>query len=203
MGPGLPSGDLREQDDPPVEMHAGDAFEVPTHRRWRAPLTGLVFFSDRPLSESVPPSHVLVPLDGSPLADEALTHALGTFECPITVLNVVTPVDTEMSEGGVLEPDDQRHTVARKRARRLIEQAEDRAAGEGRTINTTVETGDPVETILSYVDDQNIDHVVMGGHGGQRGQLTRRLLGTVSTAVVGEAPVTVTVVRSGREGFNP
>jgi nucleotide-binding universal stress UspA family protein len=37
------------------------------------------------------PSHVLVPLDGSPLADEALTQALELFDCRVTVLNVVTP----------------------------------------------------------------------------------------------------------------
>ncbi len=36
----------------------------------------------------------------------------------------------------------------------------------------------------------------MGGHGGTRNEIARRLLGTVATAVVSEAPVTVTVVRS-------
>ncbi len=46
------------------------------------------------------PSHVLVPLDGSPLADAALTHAFSVFECPVTVLNVVTRLDSGMSEGG-------------------------------------------------------------------------------------------------------
>jgi len=35
----------------------------------------------------------------------------------------------------------------------------------------------------------------MGGHGGERSALARRLLGTVATTVVAEAPVTVTVVR--------
>ncbi len=54
--------------------------------------------------EHMPLSHVLVPLDGSPLADEALTYAMDTFDCRITVLNVVAPLDTGMSERGVLEP---------------------------------------------------------------------------------------------------
>ena len=141
------------------------------------------------------PSHVLVPLDGSPLADEALVHALSVFECPVTVLNVVTPLDASMSEGGVLEPDEKRQRSARKRADRLVERAETEAASRDRTIETAVETGDPAETILAYVDEHDVDHVVMGGHGGERSEITRRLLGTVATAVVGEAPVTVTVVR--------
>lgn len=141
------------------------------------------------------PTHVLVPLDGSPLADEALTQALAIFDCRITVLNVVTPLDTRMSEGGVLEPSEQRRAAARERADRLIDRAEERTAADGRTIETAVETGDPAETILEYVEDHDVDHVVMGGHGGERGELARRLLGTVATAVVGEAPVTVIVVR--------
>lgn len=140
-------------------------------------------------------SHVLVPLDGSPLASEALDHALATFDCRVTVLNVVTPLDAEMSEGGVLEPGEERQAAARRRADRLIEEARSRAAVRDRTIETAVETGDPAETVLAYVRDYDVDHVVMGGHGGERGDLARRLLGTVATAVVGEAPVTVTVVR--------
>jgi nucleotide-binding universal stress UspA family protein len=141
------------------------------------------------------PAHVLVPLDGSPLADEALAHALAVFDCRITVLNVVTPLDTTMSEGGILETDDQRQAAARERADELIERATTQAAAKERTIETAVMTGDPAEAILAYVEEQDVDHVVMGSHGDDRSQLTRRLLGTVATAVVGEAPVTVTVVR--------
>ena len=141
------------------------------------------------------PSHVLVPLDGSPLADEALRQALDLFDCRVTVLNVVTPIDGAMSEGGVLEPDEDRRETARDRADRVVDQARTQATEAGRTIETVVETGDPAETILEYVSAHDVDHVVMGGHGGDRHGLARRLLGTVATSVVGEAPVTVTVVR--------
>jgi nucleotide-binding universal stress UspA family protein len=141
------------------------------------------------------PSHVLVPLDGSPLADEALVHALDTFDCRVTVLNVVTPLDEGMSEGGVLGADPKREADARQRAERLVERAERRAADADRTVETAVETGDPAETILAFVEDNDVDQVVMGGHGGERHEIARRLLGTVATSVVSEAPVTVTVVR--------
>ena len=141
------------------------------------------------------PEHVLVPLDGSPLADDALVHALDTFDCRVTVLNVVTPLDSSMSEGGVLEPGEQRRESARERADDLVDRAEERAAEADRSVETAVETGDPAETIIEYAEGHAVDHIVMGGHGGDRGELTRRLLGTVATAVLGEAPVTVTVVR--------
>jgi nucleotide-binding universal stress UspA family protein len=143
----------------------------------------------------MPPTHVLVPLDGSPLADDALTHAVETFDCPVTVLNVVTPLDSSMSEGGIVGGDDSRREAARERATDLVETARRRTAEADRTLETAVETGDPAETILAYVDDHDVDHVVMGGHGGSRNELVSRLLGTVATTVVSEAPVTVTVVR--------
>lgn len=141
------------------------------------------------------PSHVLVPLDGSPLADDALAHALATYDCRVTVLNVVTPLDSSMSEGGVLGADESREEHGRRRADRLIDEATAAAEGKGRTVEPAVESGDPGDTILEYVAEHDVDLVVMGSHGGERSDIVRRLLGTVATKVVGEAPVTVTVVR--------
>ena len=153
------------------------------------------YFRLRAEPDRMAPSNVLVPLDGSPLSDDALAHALETFDCPVTVLNVVTPLDASMSEGGILEPDEDRRDEARERANDLVTAAERRAEDAGRSVDVIVETGNPAEVILDYVEANDVDHVVMGGHGGERSGLTRRLLGTVATAVVGEAPVTVTVVR--------
>ncbi|WP_299335112.1 universal stress protein [Haloplanus sp.] len=141
------------------------------------------------------PSHVVVPLDGSPLADEALRQALELFECRITVLNVVTPIDAGMSEGHALAPDADRREAARERATGVVERARAHAAEADRVVETAVETGDPAGVILAYVEQHDVDHVVLGGHGGERGAIARRVLGTVATAVVGGAPVTVTVVR--------
>jgi nucleotide-binding universal stress UspA family protein len=142
------------------------------------------------------PSHVLVPLDGSPLAEDALRHAIAVHGCRITVLNVVTPIEAGMSEGNVLETDEEREEKARKRAENLVEDAKEETDTEEES-ETTVEVvrGDPAEEILDRVEESDIDHVVMGSHGGERGALTRRLLGTVSSKVVSEAPVSVTVVR--------
>jgi nucleotide-binding universal stress UspA family protein len=141
------------------------------------------------------PSHVLVPLDGSPLAESALTHALETYDCEITVLNVVTPIGSSMIEGGIREDDEERRAEAESRAKGLIKDARDRAAEHGQDVETAIETGDPAETILGYVEDRDVDHVVMGGHGGDLDGLVSRLLGTVATTVVSEAPCSVTVVR--------
>lgn len=142
------------------------------------------------------PSHVLVPLDGSPLAEDALRHALAVHGCRVTVLNVVTPIEAGMSEGSVLVTDDERREEARRRAEELVDDAkkETDAETEAET-EVDVMRGEPAETILEHAEENDVDHIVMGSHGGERGALTRRLLGTVSTKVVSEAPVSVTVIR--------
>ncbi len=147
------------------------------------------------------PTHVLVPLDGSPLSEDALAYALRTFEGPITVLNVVTPLDAGMSEGGLLRTDDERERLAHERAERLVTNASEQSADsaserDDRPVETAVESGDPAETILAYAERADVDQIVMGGHGSDPTPLPKRLLGTVATTVVAEAPITVTVVRS-------
>jgi nucleotide-binding universal stress UspA family protein len=143
----------------------------------------------------MPPANVLVPLDGSPLADEALSHALETFDCGITVLNVLTPIGSGMSESGVRERGDERLREAEARAEAVVARATERAGGYDGEIRTVIETGDPAEVVLAFIEGNDVDHVVMGGHGGESNGLVSRLLGTVATKVVSEAPVTVTVVR--------
>jgi nucleotide-binding universal stress UspA family protein len=140
------------------------------------------------------PERVLVPLDGSPLADEALEHALVVFpDAAFAVLNVITPVDAGMSEGGVLEPDEERRTHARERAEAFVDRAERRVSESDTPVEVVVESGDPATAILEYVDEGGIDHVVMGGHG--RSDLAARFLGSVATSVVTRSSVPVTVVR--------
>ena len=63
-----------------------------------------------------------------------------------------------------------------------------------------VEADAPAERILAYVEDQDIDLIVMGTHG-RRG-LSRVLLGSVTEAVVRRAPCPVFVVRSDEEAVS-
>ncbi len=141
------------------------------------------------------PTHVLVPLDGSPLAEKALKHALSVFDCQITVLSITPALDAGMAEGTLLEREGRRETAAEERTAQVISSARADVSKAEQPIETVCKNGNPAEEILEYVAETDVDHIVMGGHGGESGRLTRRLLGTVSTAVVGEAPVSVTVVR--------
>ncbi|MFW6385215.1 MAG: universal stress protein [Halodesulfurarchaeum sp.] len=137
--------------------------------------------------------HVLVPLDGSPLAEKALELALETFDGPVTVLSVLTPLDAGMSESGVLERSDSDASSRDSRAERVVDAVLARTDANDRHVEIVLETGQPAETILGYVDEHDVDHVVIGGHGGELGTVAR-IVGTVAIEVVTESPVPVTVV---------
>jgi nucleotide-binding universal stress UspA family protein len=138
---------------------------------------------------------VLVPIDGSPQSVHALDHALAYFpDADVTALYVIDPIDavyvTEF-EGPIFSGD--WVSGARERANQVLENAAGRADAVGRELTTTVEVGRPNRIILEYIDEHDIDHVVMGSHG--RTGLSRIVLGSVSERIMRRSPVPVTVVR--------
>lgn len=142
--------------------------------------------------------HVLVPLDGSEPSWGALDHAIETYAGDrISVLHVVDPSAGSYAgaEGGYYDPV--AFDRARERGENRCSEARERleAAGAlGETeFETAVEVGGTSRTILEYVDDHDVDHVVMGSHG--RSGISRILIGSVAETVTRRAPVPVTIVR--------
>ena len=52
-----------------------------------------------------------------------------------------------------------------------------------------------LHALIELAARHDVDHIAIGGHGDDPSGLLERLLGTVATTVVAEAPITVTVVR--------
>lgn len=139
------------------------------------------------------PDHVLVPTLGRPREDEALAYALETFSgADVTLLAVVTPLDAPLSEGGVLERDEDRADGARENATRLLASIDDPSPTDRVRIETA--EGRPGTVVPQYATDHDIDQVVMRGHDRASSGLLRRLLGRGIAGTVVERtdrPVTV------------
>lgn len=134
---------------------------------------------------------VLVPLDGSPQSTAALDHAVDRFpEATITLVHVVDPVEDDWDDPSTQAG--RRYETQKRAADRLFEDARARIP-EGLTVQTTTETGSPWREIVSYVEEHDVDHVVMGSHG--RDGASRLLLGSVAELVVRRSPAPVTVVK--------
>ncbi|WP_227377757.1 universal stress protein [Haladaptatus halobius] len=145
---------------------------------------------------------ILLPVDGSNRAEEAAEHGLQVAKlCDATVhvLYVVQPlqqstVDPAHELGPVSEADLEETRIAFEK---VGEQATAAIAETANQLDletvTAVQRGFADETILDYIDDHDIDLVVMGTHG--RTGLSRYFLGSVTERVIRSAPIPVLVLR--------
>lgn len=150
-------------------------------------------------------SRILVPLDGSKLAEKALAHAEGLAKSSGATVYLIMSMTRhhagEAAIGGGLEAD---QSVARAaELSRQLEEAEiqvaqqylDHAATDLKSsgLETVVEltTGPPHEHIIDYAKQHGVDLIVMSTHG--HGGLKRMLLGSTTDRVIrsGELPVLV------------
>jgi nucleotide-binding universal stress UspA family protein len=81
--------------------------------------------------------------------------------------------------------------------RALDEVREEAEAAGIESVEAVLGSGTPANAITTYVDDQDIDLVVVGTHG--RTGLDRYLIESVAENVVRMSPVPVLTVPSGRE----
>lgn len=137
--------------------------------------------------------HVLVPIDGSDPADEALNHALEQFpDASITAVYVMDPIDGATAWGPAGAEDWM--AAAEQRAEEILDAAASRGAEAGVELETDSVLGRPSRAIIDYADEHDVDHIVVGSHG--RDGVSRVLLGSVAEVVVRRSTVPVTVVRA-------
>lgn len=140
-------------------------------------------------------TRILVPMDDSAMAEQALEYAIETCVDPeITVLHVVGSATMMMGDAVSLALEDDVDAAARKRAEPVFERARGLAADHDTEIRTVVGVGDPVRAIVNRADEY--DTVVMGSHGEHSEDVTRGfLIGNVARKVFRRSPVPVTTVR--------
>lgn len=140
----------------------------------------------------VPLERLLVPLDGSAMAEAVLPHVrelARRFDATIHLFRAVQPLPMAISgvEGPHIET--QLRTVAREVASDYLSEVAVALVGEGFKVRMDVQEGYPAELILTRAEAMRADLVVMATHA--RMGLHRTLLGSVTDRVVraGEVPV--------------
>ncbi|EMA44967.1 universal stress protein [Halococcus saccharolyticus] len=152
------------------------------------------------MSEST--TQVLVPIDGSPRSERALDHALDMSDVTITVLTVIDPFDVDPLSPGLQSPtgvpgmpgySEEWYESAKADAEELHADARERATEDDLEVVSEIVFGRPARRIVTYAEDNDIDHIVIGNHG--REEFPHVLLGNTAESVVRRSPVNVTVVR--------
>jgi nucleotide-binding universal stress UspA family protein len=147
----------------------------------------------RARSQQVQPTyqHILVPLDGSELAEQVLPHvsalirpnytrvylisvlANGFSDRTITLLTS-SPPGLQISTTALSKAEVQLTTYMRRVAAALRER--------GATVNTTVKHGSPAEEILAHAAEVNVDLIGMTAHG--LSGVSRWMYGNVASKVL-------------------
>ena len=139
---------------------------------------------------------ILVPLDGSPLAELALAEALALSKLPnteVTLLQAVPPIEEVITVGLQQITLDQQWDLQEQQALGYLRSICGRSEWHGVQINVAVEMGRPAETILAFAEKHGFDRIVMSTHG--RTGLGRWVFGSVADKVLRAANTTVVLVR--------
>jgi len=135
---------------------------------------------------------VLVPIDGSEMADKALEYALEVHgDAEVTVLFVAGEPSPMMWKALSVAMDEDIGEAAQEHAEEIFEQARETAAEYDVELDTAVAMGSPAQQIVEQAED--FDAVVIGSHGGNL--QSRLFVGNVAERVFKRSPVPVTVVR--------
>ena len=143
---------------------------------------------------------ILVPTDGSTVAESAVEHALDVAEKYGAEVHALYVVDIDsMSLALGAEQLDRIETGRFDEMDEVREQADeatgyvaDRASERGLEVVEHISSGRPHEKVASYAEGNDVDLVVMGSHG--RSGVKRALLGSVTERTLRETHVPVLVV---------
>ena len=138
---------------------------------------------------------VVVPLDGSPLAESMLRFVVdiaGPLDLEVMLLRVIRVLPRPLTEGvraAVLENAEYSPTDALEYLAPLAAELKRR----GIRVRTQVRRGEPVEEIVDCAREVDADLIAMTTHG--RSGLGRWLFGSVAEAVLREAEIPVFLMR--------
>ncbi len=147
---------------------------------------------------------ILVPLDGSVFAEEALPWAAmiaSRSGAGVELAMVHEPPSAAVSVDPPREVLEQLDRVARESAESYLAEARERLAVELRGLPTRLLEGQAAEAIADHARPGVVDLVVMTTHG--RGPVSRFWLGSVADRLVRRIGVPLLLVRPGRTAAPP
>ena len=143
---------------------------------------------------------VLVPLDGSKLAECVVEHvksiATGCQVPTVVLLRVVEPFSPPTYFNLRHEMDEDTYHDAKEtdeaQAKNYLSEMAERLKEEGIAVENDMAYGLPADEILNYAEQKQVDLIVMSTHG--RSGISRWFSGSVSEKVVRQSLIPVLIV---------
>jgi nucleotide-binding universal stress UspA family protein len=109
--------------------------------------------------------HILVPLDGSPLAERVLPHLLAValpFRSRVTLLRVMTRGNTATAGRRIDLLDWQ---MKEAEAKAYLNRMAENLSGSNIQVSHVLLEGEPASRILEYAHNENVDLIILSSHG--------------------------------------
>jgi nucleotide-binding universal stress UspA family protein len=141
---------------------------------------------------------ILLALDGSPLAEQALPHAIALaerFQSELVLLRVLVPLarSPEVADAALQRAEEATKALVHEYLERVTADVQER----GIKVQAVIIVGRPHVEIIQYAETNQVDLVVISTRG-QSG-LSRWLMGSVSDRVVRGVGVPLMLVRVQKE----
>ena len=139
---------------------------------------------------------VLIPLDGSELAETILPFAeqvAGPLDAEVVLLQVVEPPSpiAGLGTGGIVSPD--ALYLRQVEAKRYLDAVAGRLQGKGLRVRTVLGLGTPASEIAATARAECADLIAMTTHG--RSGVKRAIFGSVAEEVLRSADIPVLAIR--------
>ncbi|MGA9399222.1 universal stress protein [Haladaptatus sp.] len=135
--------------------------------------------------------NVLLPIDGTQGSERAIDECAEFAAEYDAFVHVLYVIDSRVARSGSLME------LMESESKRACGDAVSRVTSEGAQARQETRHGRPAEQILDYVDDHDVDCIVMGTHG--RTGIDRFVMGSVAETVLRRATIPVLTVRDSGE----
>ena len=144
-------------------------------------------------------SRILLPLDGSPLAEQALPHAAALAECfqaELILLKVLVPLvsNINLPPGAVKKAE----IATRELAGEYLDRVAARVQDKEIPVKVVTVIGRPHEEIVRFAETEQVNVVVMCTRG-HSGVVSRWLMGSVADRVARSVNVPVLLIRAQKD----
>jgi len=142
---------------------------------------------------------ILVPLDGSELAEKALPHAVALAKQSSAEVTLLTVVQLSLGFTGtkleaIPEAAAERRVALRTEAMTYLEKIQRDLKEQGIHARSIALDGDVAAQIIAYAESEAIDLIAMATHG--RGGIDRFVMGSIAEKVVRHTSKPVLLVRA-------
>ena len=143
---------------------------------------------------------IMVPLDGSELAECVLPHAeafiKGFSACEVVFVRVVEPLILSFRDHSVLMAKELEKTESARKssAEDYLNHIIARLKHEGAELHSEIIVGKIEDSLVDYAEDNDIDLILIATHG--RSGVTRWVMGSVADKILRSSNVPVLMVRT-------